>query len=706
VQDLRTRLTNLAGNFWWSWNNESDEIFRSIDEALWRTVNHNPIAFLKNVEDETLEECSKDTRILAHTNHAEKSLKEYLEDENHWGAWNAAGLRAKPLAYFSLEFCIHESLPIYSGGLGVLAGDFLKSCSDLGVPTVGIGLLYRQGYFIQEIDENGVQHEVYCDLDTSVVAVKQLRNDSGEIFTIEIPVGDELISVGVWRANVGRCALLLLDLLGPVVEAVPNSLRLYGGSERTRIIQEIILGVGGYRTLRELGVRPGVLHLNEGHSAFATLEAIAERMQETGWNFDQAAAEVAESVVFTTHTPVPAGQDRFKPDMILHYLRPLQKRLGLSEHQFLGLGRVDEDDATQDFCMTVLAFKLSRRANAVSSLHGGVSRKMWQPLWRDRRTVDVPIGHITNGVHVGTWQAKEMNFLLATCLGSDWEQHLCRASYWRDVDKLDSLNLWSVKVDLKRRLFQFIERRQRIRCDRLSDKACASIPRFDPDVLTIGFARRFATYKRALLLFEDMERAKRLLTNPLFPVQLIFAGKAHPADGPGKEFVRRLVEISKDPGLNGRVCVLENHDMNVSRHLIEGCDLWLNSPRRPLEACGTSGMKAVFNATLNCSVLDGWWGEAYDTRNGFAFGEGLVHVDWHTQDLRDMASLFDVLERQVIPLFYERDEQGVPVRWLNRVKHALKTLAWRYNSDRMVMDYVRQAYLDAANLRTSEIIPS
>jgi len=702
VKDFRSRLTRLASNFWWSWSIAPTLLFRSIDQQLWRDVNHNPIAFLEEIDSARLEELSKDAQILAHTTHAERCLQEYLENPNHWSSWNAPGMRAKPAAYFSLEFCIHESLRTYSGGLGVLAGDHLKSCSDLGVPIYAVGLLYRQGYFRQEIDEAGLQHEVYHDLDTDRVALELVCNGEGAPLHVTVPVGEDLIELRVWKAQVGRCPLFLLDLLGAALEKFPRTLRLYGGDKRTRIVQELVLGIGGYRTLRELGVRPGVLHLNEGHSAFATLEAIAERMEERGLEFQQAAVEIAESVVFTTHTPVAAGHDRFDPALVLKYLRPLRERLGLSEEEFLALGRVSRNDASEEFCMTVLALTLSRRSNAVSSLHGGVSRNMWRGLWPEWRAVDIPIGHVTNGVHVDTWLAPELEALYAGCLGRDWERSMCRAERWRGIDQLDALNLWSVKVALKGKMFNFIKRREERRRERLGKVELSPLPNFRLGALTIGFARRFASYKRALLLFDDYERAKRIITNPDCPVQLIFAGKAHPADEPGKALLQRLVEISNDPDLKGHVFVLENHDMNVSRHLLQGCDLWLNAPRRPLEACGTSGMKAVFNATLNCSILDGWWDEGYDTQNGFAFGDGLVHIDSEEQDRRDLLKLYEVLENEVVPLFYLRDEQGVPTEWLARVKNALKTLAWRYNSDRMVMEYVQHSYLDAAKIRTAE----
>jgi starch phosphorylase len=424
-------------------------------------------------------------------------------------------------------------------------------------------------------------------------------------------------------------------------------------------------------------------------------------MEKTGLSFDQVAPEIAESIVFTTHTPVEAGHDRFDPEKVLHLLKPLQKRLKLSDDELLAFGRVDPTDSEEQFCMSVLALKLSQRANGVSALHGMVSRRMWRSVWPERGASDIPIGHITNGVHTDTWIALEWVQFYRDCLGSDWRIHLCDPHRWRLMDQLDPLQLWGVKVALKQRLLHFLRRRQEERWRRLG--LTEPMPELNLDALTIGFARRFASYKRALLLFEDMERIERLLTDPQRPVQVIFAGKAHPANEPGKAIIQRIVEIARDPKLRNHVVFVEDHDKNVSRHLLEGCDLWLNTPRRPLEACGTSGMKAVFNATLNCSVMDGWWDEAYNTKNGFAFGEGLVHVDPAVQDHRDAESLLTVLEAEVVPLFYERDERGIPTRWLERVKDAFRTLAWRYNSDRMVMDYAMRLYLDASKTFTAAI---
>lgn len=701
MNDLRSRLTRLARNLWWSWHQDLDDVFRAIDLPLWRAVNHNPIAFLQDVPTSVLVDKEHDVHLISRVIRAEKALEAYLGSDSHWASWNAPGLSAAPVAYLSPEFALHESLPVYSGGLGVLAGDHLKSCSDLGVATYGVTLLYREGYFVQQIDADGNQREVYRDLDTNRTAISPVLAPDGTQLVVEIPVDGANVTIGVWQTDVGRCKLILLDPAHAPQGELAQTLRLYGGDRRTRILQEVVLGVGGYRALRALGVRPGVLHLNEGHCGFAILEAIAQHMHLTGLSFSEAAAEIGESVVFTTHTPVAAGHDSFAPDLALHFLRPLQEALRLSDHALLGLGRTNPDNHDEDFCMSVLALKLARRSNAVSSLHGLVSRRMWRGLWPERRVPDVPIGHITNGAHVDTWIANEIADLFSDYLGADWRMHQCAPDRWRRIDGLDELALWSLKLALKRRLFDFIARRHADRSGRLGMDL--PLPTLQTDRLTIGFARRFASYKRGLLLFEDLPRTRALLTNPERPVQLLIAGKSHPADEGGRSILRRLYELSREPDLRDHVVVIEDHDMNVSRHLLEGCDLWLNAPRRPLEACGTSGMKAVFNCTLNCSTLDGWWDEAYDGENGFAFGGGLVHTDTAVHDRRDAESLLEVLESQVIPCFYDRNGQGVPQRWLRRVKHALKTLAWRYNSDRMVIDYAKRLYVPASRTSTAEL---
>lgn len=701
--ELRERLLRLSQNLWWAWNADLDGIFKAIDHSLWREVNHNPIAFLQKVPADVLESKGRDASLLAQTLRAEKRLQDYVRSERHWTSWNAAALTARPIGYFSFEFCIHESLPIYSGGLGVLAGDHLKSCSDLGVPAVGVTLLYRQGYFQQQIDLDGRQHEVYRELDVSTVPIQPVRASDGQLLTVHVPLGDSMLAAEVWRAQVGRCQLILLNLGEQQDDQnAARVFRLYGGDRTTRLVQELALGIGGYRALRALGVRPGVLHLNEGHCAFATLEAIAQRMESTGLPFRSAAEDVAETTVFTTHTPVAAGHDYFDPAQVLRYLRPMQTRLGLSDHDLLGLGRVNPDNPNEEFCMTVLALKLSRRANGVSSLHGIISRRMWHGLWPERRPSEVPIGHITNGAHVDTWLGNELSQLYSDCLGADWREHVCEPRLWRRIESLDEFQLWNIKVILKQRLLEFVLRRLAAQRERNGD--AKPLPALKPEIFTIGFARRFASYKRGTMFFQDLERAKKILLDPKRPMQIIYAGKSHPADEPGKRLIQSLYELSRDPDLHDHVVLLEDHDRNVSRHLLEGCDLWLNSPRRPLEACGTSGMKAVFNATLNCSTLDGWWDEAYDTKNGFAYGEGAVHLDPTQQDRHDADQLHSVLVERVLPIYYERGGQGIPLEWLRMAKHALKTLAWRYNADRMVIDYTRKMYIPAAGIETAHVV--
>jgi starch phosphorylase len=696
--NLRPRLERLAANLWWSWHVELDDLFRTIDLDLWRSVNHNPVAFLRDLPEKALAAYETDARTLAMVSHAERRMERYMTAAGRWAQHRAPGLTVHPVAYFSPEFCIHESLPIYSGGLGVLAGDHIKSCSDLGIPLYGVSLLYRYGYFTQEIDNQGRQTEVYHSLDTDRIAITRVTRPDGSPLEVSVPTGDGAFTVAVWRVDVGLCTLLLLDVQTP---EYPDLMRLYGGDRRTRILQELVLGVGGYRALRAMGVTPAVIHMNEGHSAFAGLEAIATRMEETGYSYEQASLPVMESIVFTTHTPLEAGHDCFAPDVALHHLRPLRERLGLSDDQLLALGRVNPANAHEEFCMSVLAIKLAARTNAVSSLHGNVSRFMWRGLWPDRRANDVPIGHITNGVHVESWLSYELDRIYEEYLGSDWKTEICDPERWLAIDAIDDTLLWNVKLALKRRLLNFAERSVQLRWDRIG--RINRVPNLRLDVLTIGVARRFAAYKRGHLLFEDVDRAKALLTNPERPVQVIFAGKAHPHDDSGKWILGRLMELRRDPAFHDHIVVLENYDRNVSRHLIEGCDLWLNMPRRPFEACGTSGMKAMFNATLNCSTLDGWWDEAYDSTNGFAFGGAFVHRDHGRQDHHDARALIDVLHDEVVPMFYDRDARGVPSHWIKRIKNALKTLGWRYNATRMVVDYAENAYLPASGTKTAEV---
>ncbi|HYC00955.1 MAG TPA: alpha-glucan family phosphorylase [Candidatus Limnocylindrales bacterium] len=697
--ELRARLRLLGDNLWWSWDRRLETIFCRIDADLWEATGHNPTAFSIDVSDDKLREHAG--AIAAPLAKIERALRAYMEPPRTWASQHCRGLAASTIAYFSPEFCIHESLPIYSGGLGVLAGDHLKSCSDLGIATVGVSLLYRHGYFRQHIRKDGWQAEEYEDLDPDRAPITRVRTAQGKPVSVHVPLGLSVIAADLWQVQVGRCRLLLLDPHQYPESVLPGALRLYGGDSITRLVQEVVLGIGGYRALKAVGIRPSVLHMNEGHSAFAAFEAIADRMEETGLPFDQAATDVASAVVFTTHTPVEAGHDRFAAEPLLAMLAPVRKRLGLTPQELLAFGRVHPEDEHETFCMTVCAMKLARHTNAVSSLHGHVSRRMWKRLWPQRRELEVPIGHVTNGVHVATWLAPELAELYGRNLAREAFDPTHAEGTRSELMVIDEDALWRTKRQLKARLLEFVKARAAARYARLG--LTEPVPDLHPEALTIGLARRFALYKRALLPFHDYEHLRELVTDRDRPVQFLVAGKAHPADEPAKKVIAAIHELTLEQGLQHRVVFVEGYDQAVSRMLLAGCDLWLNVPRRPLEACGTSGMKAVLNATLNCSTLDGWWDEAYDGAGGFAVGDGSVHVDPAVQDERDSIALMSVLENEVVPLFYERGDDGIPMEWLARVKHALATMAYRYSADRMVLDYGTRLYAPAAGRVSAEI---
>lgn len=700
-QTLYDKLTAVARNLWWSWHPEVINLFRDLDPIRWRQLDHNPIALLAEFTPDRLEMRAAELVLYSRINQAYRRLKEYMTAGQTWGSTHAGVLGGKPVVYFSAEFGIHESVPIYSGGLGVLSGDHIKSASGLGVPLVAIGLFYDQGYFKQHLDLDGYQQEEYLDTKVENVPMQPALGADGRPITVRIDTRTGSLFAKVWHMLVGRVNLYLLDC--DVEESRPEdrelTSRLYGGDHRTRIRQELVLGVGGVRALKALGISPGVLHLNEGHSVFATLEAIRERMHEDGQSFDDALREVAQRTVFTTHTPVPAGHDRFDAGLIEEHLGPLRDQLGISLQQLMGLGRVEPHNEGETFCMTVLGLKLSRRANAVSALHGHVSRRMWAHLWPWRVEEEIPIGHITNGVHVPSWLAWQMQQLYDRYFPADWMRRMGEPEVWQELHRVDPGELWETHYGLKNLLLQFVRRRVSRQCRRRgeSDEAVEQARNLlDPNILTIGFARRFATYKRADLLFSDMDRASAILNNPDRPVQIIYAGKAHPADEPGKRLIRKIANLRHDPRFAARVVFLEDYDINVTRHLVQGVDVWLNNPRRPLEASGTSGEKAVLNGGLNLSVLDGWWAEAYDGKNGFAIGKGTNHVSDEIGDRRDGEDLYRVLEHEVVPLFYDRDSDGLPRHWIQRMVNSIASLAWRFSSHRMVADYVRAAYVPAA----------
>ncbi len=623
--------------------------------------------------------------LYSRINHAYRRLKEYMATGNTWAATHAGMLGAKPVAYFSAEFGMHESIPIYSGGLGVLSGDHIKSASGLGIPLVAIGLFYDQGYFRQHLDDEGYQHEEYIDTKVENEPMQPAIGADGNPISISIDTRSGPLLAKVWRMRVGRVNLYLLDcdVDGNNPEDRELTSRLYGGDYRTRIRQELVLGIGGVRALNALGISPGVYHLNEGHSAFAPLEAIRERMEDDGYSFDDALREVAQHTTFTTHTPVPAGHDRFDGGLVEEHLGPLRDRLGISYDQLMGLGRVEPQNQSEPLCMTVLALKLSRRANAVSSLHGHVSRRMWAHLWPWRVEEEIPIGHITNGVHIPSWLAWQMQQLYDRHFDADWQQRMGEPEVWRAIHDVDPGELWETHYALKNLMMSFVRRRVSRQCRRRGESDAvveAARTMFDPSILTIGFARRFATYKRADLILSDLDRFDRIINDPQRPVQIIFAGKAHPADEPGKQLIKTIANLRHDERFRGRVAFLEDYDINVCRHLVQGVDVWLNNPRRPMEASGTSGQKVVLNGGLNLSVLDGWWAEAYDGQNGFAIGTGATHVSTEISDKRDGEDLFRTLEEQVVPLYYERDVDGLPRQWIQRMKNSISTLAWRFSA--------------------------
>jgi len=708
IAPLQERLWALARNLWWSWDHNSSSLFLDLDPASWNDLNHNPISLLGELPLGKLEARAAEIMLHSRVNYAYRRLLEYSEEDRTWGTRYAGVLRPHPVAYFSAEFGLHESLPIYSGGLGVLAGDHIKSASDLDIPLVGIGLFYGQGYFRQRLDRNGWQREEYLETDVNQLPMEVAIGKDGRPIVVEIETRSGRLFAKVWHVQVGRRDLLLLDsdVEGNAPEDRELSSRLYGGDLRIRIRQELLLGVGGLRALKALGISPGVLHLNEGHSAFAVLEAIRMRMEEEGIAFDAAVPRVSREVVFTTHTPVPAGHDRFGSAVVEEHIGPLREALGLSQESLMGLGRENPTNADELFCMTVLALRLSRRANAVSALHAEVSRAMWTGLYRGKAEDDIPIGHVTNGVHVPTWLAPQMFRLYDRHLGPGWYQHSSEARIWEGIESVDDGELWETHLNLKSQLIEFVRRRAVLQAERReeSPEELLRLERvLSPDALTIGFARRFATYKRANLILSDIEKLASMVNDPNRPVQFVFAGKAHPLDEPGKRILQQIAELMRDPKFRDKFVFVEDYDINVGRHFVQGVDVWLNNPRRPLEASGTSGQKVVLNGGLNLSILDGWWAEAYDGMNGFAIGTGRTHSSLSVHDSRDGEDLMQALREGVIPLYYERDRDGLPRGWIKRMKRTIRTLGWRFNADRMVMDYTLKCYVPAAGGTSSEM---
>lgn len=692
------RLNDIAYNLWWSWNPEAIDLYREIDLDLWEKLGKNPVRFLQEVSQKKLHTKLNDTEFVKRLDNVVASFDSYMSEKNTWFSKNHPESADKRVAYFSAEYGLNEVLPIYSGGLGVLSGDHCKSASDLGIPFTAIGLFYKQGYFSQRINVNGWQETCFNNLNVSQLPILPALNDKGEQVEINITFAGRTVYAKVWKVQIGRINLFLMDTDVSQNNPTDRALtaRLYGGDHETRIQQEIFLGIGGIRVLDALGIKATVYHMNEGHSSFMGLELIRKLINEKHMSFSEAKQIVSNSAIFTTHTPVPAGNDTFPLYMMDKYFGDFWGQLGLSRYDFLELGLKKPED--QNFNMTVLALTLAGRKNGVSALHGAVSRDIFGDVWPEVPENDVPITHVTNGIHTLTWLSPKIKDLYDKYLKSDWKTNIYDEATFEGIDNIPDEELWATHVELKNKLINFV--RERLKIQKLANgesmEAVRQVDSFlDPTALTIGFARRFATYKRANLIFRNLARIQNILNNPTKPMQIIFAGKAHPADGPAHEVIKNINDIAKQEGFYGKVILLENYNMTVARNLVQGVDVWMNNPRRPLEASGTSGQKVCINGVINFSILDGWWCEGYDGTNGWIIGDETEFDNEYSQDNIDSESIYDTLESRIIPLFYKVDEKGIPKDWIRIMKNSIKTLAWNYSTDRMVKEYTERMYLPA-----------
>ncbi len=681
---------------WWTWNQECQEIFQDLSPRGWQDLYHNAVAVLQDISEYELRTRLRDPVLTRKVRGVLSGFETYMDQKDTWAFRNAPSLIDNPVAYFTAEYGFHETLPIAAGGLGILSGDHARSASDLGVGLVGISLFYREGYFHQSINGDNWQTEYYVPLHPDSLPLEPVLNPDGERYIGEVEINLANVRFQAWKVNVGRCPIYLLDSNRPENEPLFRDLTLhvYGGDSSTRIMQEMLLGFGGVRLLRDLGIHSSLYHMNEGHVAFLALELIREKIAQ-GSSFDEAFSETRRQCVFTTHTPVEAGHDRFSPDLMKYAFQRFLPQINASFNSLMALGRVDPGNREEPFCMTVLALKASRSANAVSELHGRVSRKMWQPLYPGKSEDEVPIGHITNGVHLVGWMKGPVRSFWRNKLGVNWDKDINEPEFWQrvlDWEFVSDAELWALRYRLRRALIEFTRRRFMMK--RMSQGNPHEFNRLlNPDALTIGFARRFATYKRAPLVFEDYEQILRLVKDPARPIQFIFSGKAHPADDEGKKRIQKIIHLSQHSELRGRLVFLENYDVHIARQMISGCDVWLNTPRRPMEASGTSGQKIICNGGLNLSILDGWWREAYDGSNGFAIGDDSHPDSVEEQDRLDNVNLCKVLSEEVIPCFYDRDERGIPRRWIDKIRCSMATMLPKFTTWRMVQEYVQKYYL-------------
>ena len=697
ISERIASLNILARNIWWTWNQDAREIFSELSSRTWQNVYHNPVAVLREISETELRNRLLDPNYLKKVDRVLQGFDDYMNPCNTWASQYSSDLQDKSIAYFSAEFGLHETLPIAAGGLGVLAGDHIKSASDLGLGFNGITLFYREGYFQQSINQENWQTEYYNQLNPKNLPMDPVLNKQGEPLLCNVDIASDTVYFRAWRINVGRCPLYLLDTNLP--DNKPHyrdlTLRVYGGDSTTRIQQEILLGVGGVKLMRALEIQPSVFHMNEGHAAFLSFELIKEKLIN-GQSFEAAMKETRSECIFTTHTPVPAGHDRFDSELMRYALSSYEKHLNLSHEELMGLGRLDSDDTEETFCMTVLALNTSKHANGVSELHGSVSREMWKDKFKLPKE-EVPIGHITNGIHLLGWMSAPARNLWQAKTGDTgvFYEQINTPEFWakaEDSSFVSDEELWSLRYRLRRELIDFTRNRL-IGAPKSREGDFISYDQLlDADTLTIGFARRFATYKRAPLIFDKLDKVVKLAKDSERPVQFIFAGKAHPADDEGKRFIQKIAHLSKQSGLSGHLVFIENYDIEIGRMLVGGCDVWLNNPRRPMEASGTSGMKTAAHGGLNCSIMDGWWREVFDGDNGFSIGDDGHPDDIEEQDRVDSENLFRVLSEEVIPTFYNRDANGIPRAWIKKIRHAMATIAPRYNTWRMVQDYSEKYY--------------
>ena len=693
------RLGDLAYNLWWTWHHDAGKLFSTIDNALWNELRHNPVEFLHRVERPQYNVVMDDEAYMTNYTFQIEEFDAYMNSKETWFTKEYPDVLEKKISYFSFEFGLHESLPVYAGGLGILAGDHLKEASDLGLPIAAVGFIYRQGYFSQHITEDGWQETGHFIFNFNEMPVQALFDEDGEPLMIAVQLPGRDVYARIWKVQVGRVPLFLLDTDVSKNSHTDRQLnaRLYSSDPEVRISMEIVLGIGGVRALHKLGYAADVWHMNEGHSAFLALERIREIVVE-GKSYDEAKAIVKKNTIFTTHTPVPAGIDMFPVWLVERFFYNIWPELGINRDEFINIAKQTVEWG-EFFSMANLALKLSDHANGVSELHGHVSREMFNYLWPDRKKEDVPITHITNGVHTMSWLSEPMAKLYEIYLGPDWLDHIDDPAMWEKVDDIPNEFLWKVRLEQKQKLVKFLKdraRKQWLTEVKHPVQMIAGGVMLDPNVLTMGFARRFSTYKRGNLILRDFDRLLRIVNNENRPVQIIFSGKAHPADEPGKLIIQQIYRAAKDAKTGGRMVFVEDYDMDVARHLVQSVDIWLNTPRRPNEASGTSGMKAAMNGAMNFSVLDGWWHEAYNGRNGWTVGDLKDFDDSNQQDNYDAGMLYDTLEKEIIPLYYNRfGKGGLPEEWLGRVKNNLRTLSPQFSMRRMLKEYMNNLYIEA-----------